>query len=154
MKDPTRGGLSATLNEFAKKSGVGLLIDENELPFQREVLAASQMLGLDPLQVTCEGKALIAVEAAKAEDVLRVIRSTKYGKKAQIIGEARDDLEVEYEGEEIDVGFNSQYLLDFLMSINVETIRLELKDENSAAILKPGREEKIKYTYVVMPMKI
>ena len=70
------------------------------------------------------------------------------------IGEARDDLEVEYEGEEIEVGFNSQYLLDFLMSVNVETIRLELKDENSAAILKPGQEEKIKYTYVVMPMKI
>lgn len=70
------------------------------------------------------------------------------------IGEARDDLEVEYEGEEIEVGFNSQYLLDFLMSINVERIRLELKDENSAAILKPDLEEKIKYTYVVMPMKI
>lgn len=70
------------------------------------------------------------------------------------IGEARDDLEVEYEGEEIEVGFNSQYLLDFLMSINGERIRLELKDENSAAILKPDLEEKIKYTYVVMPMKI
>lgn len=91
MKDPTRGGLSATLNEFAKKSRVGLVIEENKLPFQREVLAASQMLGLDPLQVTCEGKALIAVEADKAEEVLNVIRSTKYGKKAQIIGEATDD---------------------------------------------------------------
>ncbi|MHA2406233.1 MAG: hydrogenase expression/formation protein HypE [Candidatus Hermodarchaeia archaeon] len=91
MKDPTRGGLSATLNEFAKKSGVGLMIEENKLPFQREVLAASQMLGLDPLQVTCEGKALIAVEADRAYAVLDVIRSTKYGKEAQIIGEARDD---------------------------------------------------------------
>jgi hydrogenase expression/formation protein HypE len=91
MKDPTRGGLSATLNEFAKKSGVGLMIDENRLPFQREVLAASQMLGLDPLQVTCEGKALIAVEANQADAVLDVIRSTKHGKEAQIIGEARDD---------------------------------------------------------------
>lgn len=70
------------------------------------------------------------------------------------IGEARDDLEVEYEGEDIEVGFNSQYLLDFLMSVDVERIRLELKDENSAAILKPGLEEKMKYTYVVMPMKI
>ncbi len=70
------------------------------------------------------------------------------------IGEARDDVEVEYEGKEIEVGFNSQYLLDFLMSVNIETIRMELKDENSAAILKPELEEKIKYTYVVMPMKI
>ena len=91
MKDPTRGGLSAALNELAKKSGVGLVIDESKLPFQREVLAASQMLGLDPLQVTCEGKALIAVEADKAEAVLNVIRKSKYGKKAQIIGEAKDD---------------------------------------------------------------
>jgi hydrogenase expression/formation protein HypE len=88
MKDPTRGGLSATLNEFAKKSGVGLTIDETKLPFRREVLAASQMLGLDPLQVTCEGKALIAVEAEKADEVLQTIRKHKYGKLAQIIGEA------------------------------------------------------------------
>ncbi|MFW9934796.1 MAG: hydrogenase expression/formation protein HypE [Candidatus Thorarchaeota archaeon] len=91
MKDPTRGGLSVTLNEFAKKSGVSLEIEEDKLPFQREVLAASQMLGLDPLQVTCEGKALIAVEPDKAEEVLKVIRDTKYGKKAEIIGEAKKD---------------------------------------------------------------
>jgi hydrogenase expression/formation protein HypE len=91
MKDPTRGGLAAALNEFSKKSDVGLVIDEDALPFQREVLAASQMLGLDPLQVTCEGKALIAVEADKAEAVLEVIRNTKYGKNAQIIGVAKDE---------------------------------------------------------------
>lgn len=88
MKDPTRGGLSATLNEFAKKASVSLVINESDLPFQREVLAASQMLGLDPLQVTCEGKALISVEASKAEAVLQAIRGTKYGRQAQIIGEA------------------------------------------------------------------
>ncbi|MFX1319484.1 MAG: hydrogenase expression/formation protein HypE [Promethearchaeota archaeon] len=91
MKDPTRGGLAATLNEIAKKSGVGLLIEEEKLPFQREVLAASQMLGLDPLQVTCEGKALIAVEGEKADEVLQVIRKNKYGKFAKIIGEAKND---------------------------------------------------------------
>jgi hydrogenase expression/formation protein HypE len=91
MKDPTRGGLAATLNEFAKKSGVGLTINEDKLPFRREVLAASQMLGLDPLQVTCEGKALIAVEAEKADEVLQVVRKHKYGKMAQIIGEANND---------------------------------------------------------------
>ncbi len=91
MKDPTRGGLSATLNECAKKSGVGLAVEEKKLPYQREVLAASQMLGLDPLQVTCEGKALIAVEAEKAEEVLHAVRNSKYGKNAQIIGEAVKD---------------------------------------------------------------
>ncbi len=91
MKDPTRGGLSAALNELAKKSGVSLIINETDLPFQREVLAASQMLGLDPLQVTCEGKALISVEASKADAVLQSIRNSKYGKHAQIIGEATDE---------------------------------------------------------------
>lgn len=91
MKDPTRGGLASALNELAKKSQVSLCLEENSLPFRREVLAASQMLGLDPLQVTCEGKAVIAVDAEKAEATLKAIRQTKYGKEAQIIGEARKE---------------------------------------------------------------
>jgi hydrogenase expression/formation protein HypE len=91
MKDPTRGGLAAALNDFAKKSGVGLWINENNLPFKREVLAASQMLGLDPLQVTCEGKAIIAVAKETADAALHAIQKTKYGKEAQIIGEAKDE---------------------------------------------------------------
>jgi DNA polymerase-3 subunit beta len=70
------------------------------------------------------------------------------------IGEARDDLEVEYKGEDLEIGFNSQYLLDFLLSVSCERVRLELKDENSAAVMKPDLEEKMKYTYVIMPMKI
>jgi hydrogenase expression/formation protein HypE len=91
MKDPTRGGLAAALNELAKKSGIGLWINESSLPYRREVLAASQMLGIDPLQVTCEGKAVIAVEADKAAGVLKAIRATSYGKSAQIIGEAKEE---------------------------------------------------------------
>jgi len=70
------------------------------------------------------------------------------------IGEARDNLEVEYNGAELEVGFNSQYLLEFLSSIDSERICLELKDENSAAVMRPELEEDIKYTYVLMPMKI
>ena len=91
MKDPTRGGLAAALNEFAKKAGVGLWIDEANLPYRREVLAASQMLGIDPLQVTCEGKAVLSVASDKAEEVLHTIRATRYGKSAQIIGEAKEE---------------------------------------------------------------
>jgi len=70
------------------------------------------------------------------------------------IGEARDDLEVDYNGTDLEVGFNSQYLLDFLISIRSEMVRLEMKDENSAAVMKPDPDEDIKYTYVLMPMKI
>ena len=70
------------------------------------------------------------------------------------IGEARDDLEVEYKGVALEVGFNSQYLLDFLMSVASESVRLEFKDENSAAVMRPDLDKDIKYTYVLMPMKI
>lgn len=70
------------------------------------------------------------------------------------IGEARDNLDVEYKGAELEVGFNSQYLVDFLSSVSCERVQLELKDENSAAVMRPELEEDIKYTYVLMPMKI
>jgi hydrogenase expression/formation protein HypE len=90
MKDPTRGGVAAVLNELAGKSKVSLEIEEEKIPIRREVLAASQMLGLDPLHVTCEGKAILAVDPEKANKVLNVVRRTRYGAKAEIIGEARD----------------------------------------------------------------
>ncbi len=91
MKDPTRGGLAAALNEWAKKKGVGIWIREEDIPIREEVVAASEMLGIDPLEVTCEGKAIIAVRPEKAEEVLKKVRATKYGRKASIIGEVREE---------------------------------------------------------------
>jgi DNA polymerase-3 subunit beta len=70
------------------------------------------------------------------------------------IGEARDKLGVEYKGHELEIGFNSQYLLDFLTSTASERVIFEIKDENSAVLLKPEAEEGIKNIYVLMPMKI
>ena len=70
------------------------------------------------------------------------------------IGEARDKLSVEYKGPDLEVGFNSQYLLEFLTAIHSEKVRFELKDENSAALLKPEPESNIRCLYVLMPMKI
>jgi len=70
------------------------------------------------------------------------------------IGEARDKLDIDYKGPEIEIGFNSQYILDYLMTIGSEKIRLELKDENSAALMRPEADEPIKSLYVLMPMKI
>jgi len=70
------------------------------------------------------------------------------------IGEARDKVDVEYKGEEMEIGFNSQYLLDFLTAVKSENIFLELKDENSAVLLKPAADDEIKHLYVLMPMKI
>ncbi len=87
MKDPTRGGIANALNELASKSGVGMLIDEDRIPLKREVIAASEMLGIDPYEVANEGKVIMGVEKDKAEVILQAIRNTKYGKEAQIIGE-------------------------------------------------------------------
>ncbi|MEM2100480.1 MAG: hydrogenase expression/formation protein HypE [Candidatus Jordarchaeaceae archaeon] len=91
MKDPTRGGLASALNDFASKSKTAIYINEEDLPIRSEVIAASEMLGIDPLEVTCEGKAVIAIDGDLAEEALKVIRRTKYGKNANIIGEARND---------------------------------------------------------------
>lgn len=89
MKDPTRGGIASALNEFAHKSRVSIWIEENNIPRRPEVLAASDMLGLDPLDVACEGIALIGVSSDKAVQTLEQIRKAHYGKDAAIIGEAR-----------------------------------------------------------------
>jgi DNA polymerase-3 subunit beta len=70
------------------------------------------------------------------------------------IGEARDKVDVDYSGNEMEIGFNSQYLLDFLTAIKSEKIRFELKDENSAVLMRPATDDDIKYLYVLMPMKI
>jgi len=70
------------------------------------------------------------------------------------IGEARDRLEIEYDGQELEIGFNSQYLLDFIETVAVDKVRFEIKDENSAVLIKPEGEEKGSYLYILMPMKI
>jgi DNA polymerase-3 subunit beta len=70
------------------------------------------------------------------------------------IGEARDKLNIEYKGQDIEIGFNSQYLLDFLTAVSSERVTFEIKDENSAVLLKPEGEEGLKNIYVLMPMKI
>ena len=70
------------------------------------------------------------------------------------IGEARDKVDVDYEGEDMEIGFNSQYLLDFLTAVKSDKVRFELSDENSAVLMRPETEDEIKYLYVLMPMKI
>ena len=89
-KDPTRGGLSMALNEMASKSGLSIWISEEEIPIREEVKVASEMLGLNPLEVTCEGVAVLVVEGSMAEEVLKAIKRTKHGVNASIIGEVRE----------------------------------------------------------------
>jgi len=91
MKDPTRGGLADALNEFSEKSKVGILIHEEKIPIKENVRAACEMLGLDPLEVGNEGKVLIGAVREKAEEILELLKMTKEGKDAEIIGETTED---------------------------------------------------------------
>lgn len=91
MKDCTRGGLSMALNDIAGKSGVSFWLHADAIPVKNSVVAASEMLGLDPYEVTCEGKAVIVVSEESAEKVLQSVRRTKYGAEAAMIGEVRGD---------------------------------------------------------------
>jgi hydrogenase expression/formation protein HypE len=86
MRDPTRGGVAATLNELAFSSSVGIELDETAIPVREEVRGASELLGIDPLTIANEGKVLIVVPAAEAEAALAVMRSHEYGRDAAIIG--------------------------------------------------------------------
>jgi hydrogenase expression/formation protein HypE len=90
MRDPTRGGLSATLNDWARGADVGIIVHEDMVPMKAEVRAASEMLGIDPFTVANEGKAVIGVAARKSLEVLDALRSTRLGKDAEIIGEVVD----------------------------------------------------------------
>ena len=93
MKDPTRGGLSNTLNELSEKSKVGIMVNEEKIPVRGDVRAACEMLGIDPLEVGNEGKVVIGVIPRKAEEVLAALKETDEGKNAQIIGETTKEFE-------------------------------------------------------------
>ncbi|RQD82564.1 MAG: hydrogenase expression/formation protein HypE [Methanocalculus sp. MSAO_Arc2] len=86
MKDPTRGGFAAAINEMARKSGVGILLDEEQIPISRSVRSAGEILGIDPLQVANEGKVVMGVSADDADSILSAIRSHPLGQNARIIG--------------------------------------------------------------------
>lgn len=87
LRDPTRGGLATTLNEIATQSNVGILLDEETIPVHPEVGAACEMLGLDPLYVANEGKLVAIVAKEDVEKILTVMKQTRYGEDAVIIGE-------------------------------------------------------------------
>jgi hydrogenase expression/formation protein HypE len=91
IKDPTRGGLADALNELSEKSKVGILIHEDKIPIREDVRTASEMLGLDPLEVGNEGKIVIGVVPEKAEQLLNWLKQTAEGKDAEIIGEVTGD---------------------------------------------------------------
>ena len=86
LRDPTRGGVSSSLNEIAAQSRVGILLEEGTIPVREEVRGACEMLGLDPLYVANEGKLLAIVDPAVADELVGAMRKHPLGREARRIG--------------------------------------------------------------------
>jgi hydrogenase expression/formation protein HypE len=91
LRDPTRGGLGATVNEIAGAAKVGIHLVEREIPIPEVVASACSLLGLDPLYVANEGKLVAMVPPADADRVLEVMRAHPYGRDAAVIGTCVED---------------------------------------------------------------
>ena len=91
MKDPTRGGLASALHEMAEKSRVGIILDETALPVTPQVRAAGELLGIDPLHVANEGKAVLGVRPEATDSVLQALRAHPLGRNAAIVGTCSDE---------------------------------------------------------------
>jgi len=89
LRDPTRGGLATTLNEIARQSGIGIELWEETLPIRESVLAASEILGLDPLYIANEGKLIAILPQSQVEVVLASMKRNPYGQDAALIGEVK-----------------------------------------------------------------
>ncbi len=90
LRDPTRGGVATTLNEFTEGSGVSIELEEDAIPVRDDVRAACELLGLDPLYCANEGKLLCVVAPGDTEKVLEAMHSTHEGKNAAVIGTVTD----------------------------------------------------------------
>ena len=91
MKDPTRGGVASALSEMAQKSKVGVVLEQAALPVADPVRGAAELLGIDPLVVANEGKALLGVRAEFADAVLATLREHPLGRNAAIVGTCTDE---------------------------------------------------------------
>lgn len=112
LRDPTRGGLSATLNEIAQQSGVGMLLEERAIPVREEVTAACELLGLDPLHLANEGKLLAICDARHAERLLGAMRADPLGRSATVVGRVTDDTN---RFVQMETGFGGKRILDWLV---------------------------------------
>ena len=87
LRDPTRGGLSATLNELAEAGQIGMMLDERAIPVRPEVAAACELLGLDPLHIANEGKLVCICAPQDADTLLAIMHRHPEGQGAAKIGE-------------------------------------------------------------------
>jgi hydrogenase expression/formation protein HypE len=91
LRDPTRGGLATTLNEIAKQSGAGIVVEEDKILVREGVKSGCAFLGLDPLYLANEGKLICILPESKAEEALAAMQSFEIGKDARVIGRVRSE---------------------------------------------------------------
>lgn len=91
LRDATRGGVATILNEVAKAAQVGVVVEEDAIPVRPEVRGASELLGIDPLYVACEGRLVAIVDGSEADTALTAMRAHPLGESAAIIGRVVDD---------------------------------------------------------------
>ncbi len=89
MRDATRGGVATILNEIAKAANVGVLVSEDEIPVRAEVRGASELLGIDPMYVACEGRLVAVVPGGEADRAVAALRAHPLGGQAAVIGHVR-----------------------------------------------------------------
>ncbi len=111
LRDPTRGGLAATLNEIACQSGVGMMLQERAIPVQPLVAAACELLGLDPLNVANEGKLIAICAEADAPRLLAVMRAHPLGADAAVIGAVIAD---DHHFVQLTTAFGGRRIVDWL----------------------------------------
>ncbi len=90
LKDPTRGGLAAALNEMADCSGVGVKVSEDKIPLDSEVEGAGKVLGIDPYGLANEGRVVVGVESPFVDDVMDVLRKSSLAPGAEVIGMCKE----------------------------------------------------------------
>jgi hydrogenase expression/formation protein HypE len=91
LRDATRGGVATVLNEVAKAADVAVVIDEDAIPVRTEVRGASELLGIDPLYVACEGRIVVVVDSGYTDAALEAMRAHPLGQQAAVIGRIRQD---------------------------------------------------------------
>lgn len=91
MRDPTRGGVATTLNEIVAGLGLGIVIEEKRIPVSKKVRAACELLGMDPLYIANEGRAILVVENCAAGEILNLLKKHPLGKDAMIVGSVVKD---------------------------------------------------------------
>ena len=111
LRDPTRGGLAATLNELTRQSGVGMMLREAAIPVKDQVRGACELLGLDPLYVANEGKLIAICPATDAERLLAVMRAHPLGQDAAIIGTVVED---RHHFVQMETAFGGNRIVDWL----------------------------------------